>query len=903
MGLGKTLTVVAFTVSLLINPIIQAIKDPYQPTAAIVGDDVKSPATLTPKMLIRRILVVTPKNTVQNWHDEYKKWTPGPIFKKVNVKTTDAKTIPERKQILKDWFDQGGVMIMSSELFKSLVGDVTKDKANKDQLLMRKYLLNPGPDIIVADEVHQISNSKAQRSLTLEAVRTKRRIGLTGSPLQNNLNEYYAMVDWVKKRHLFTLKEYRKSFVDPIVAGQNKDSTSSETLRMKKRIHVLYKRLQPIVDRKDASELQRELNPKREFIVSIKMTEFQKFLYRLFLAKLKECKVKSLLFKAYQALLRVWNHPFCIIMQYLEKHYQMTSKGKLSHHSLFELKRQLLPTYHFFKTAEKKKLEEVTAAASSIESLMMKDGKEDVEIVGAGNGEGSNTPDSNGPDLEEDAFFYSEQEDEDSDSVSIVEEDGSEEGRKRRRLQKNEGLEKKCRFTPDLFGWGEGMEEVIDPEGDEAGNTKRLVSDIHSPLTAIEREDSEDPVQTSCGNPKKEEMLAGITAEDLGRNSSLVLGDEEDALQGADDEDGSSLEKMVGHDWWKCGVAEACQGTQVADPEWLRLSNKVIAALAIISLSVRLGDQVLLFSQSLHTLNIFELFLRLPAWNELVGVPGEKLSEWVKGRQFLRIDGSTEQRQDLIDKFNKTPSIKLMLISTRAGNMGINLQAANRVIIFDASWNPVHDLQAIYRAYRFGQKKSVFVYRLVAAGSMEERIYKRQVTKQTLAARVVDGQMPDNHFSAQEQAELMTFGDGEDGNANLTRAHEILRSGTQDIVMLEFLKSVGTKLVSSIEDQDGFLADRHEAHLNEEERKAAEEEFERELQYLRKHEAPRTAEGLGQVPYEFGVQGGVGGSFGVGVGVGVGLMQSPVYRAAGNAAGGYGTLNDTDSQSQASPQY
>ncbi|CBY41468.1 unnamed protein product [Oikopleura dioica] len=106
----------------------------------------------------------------------------------------------------------------------------------------------------------------------------------------------------------------------------------------------------------------------------------------------------------------------------------------------------------------------------------------------------------------------------------------------------------------------------------------------------------------------------------------------------------------------------------------------------------------------------------------------------------MRIDGScgSMEREKIIKKFTDFPLPSILIISTRAGCVGINVTAATRVVMFDVSWNPVHDAQAVCRIYRIGQEKACFIYRLVADGCMERAIYERQVAKTSLSRRIVD---------------------------------------------------------------------------------------------------------------------------------------------------------------------
>ncbi|KAJ9113364.1 hypothetical protein QFC19_000283 [Naganishia cerealis] len=142
-----------------------------------------------------------------------------------------------------------------------------------------------------------------------------------------------------------------------------------------------------------------------------------------------------------------------------------------------------------------------------------------------------------------------------------------------------------------------------------------------------------------------------------------------------------------------------------------------------------------------HKLLIFSQFTKML----------DLLHDWLdfKNIGFCRLDGSTshEDRDTQIDQFNTDKSKKVFLLSTRAGGLGINLTAADTVVIFDNDWNPQVDLQAIDRVHRIGQKKPVKIYRFLIKNSVEEILISKSYSKRFLEKLVIQmGQFEFNKF-------------------------------------------------------------------------------------------------------------------------------------------------------------
>ncbi|XP_026730556.1 transcriptional regulator ATRX homolog isoform X3 [Trichoplusia ni] len=672
MGLGKTLQVISLTHTLLTH------------------------GSLTN---VNRVLVVCPLSTVLNWVNEIRMWLKHAEsdFEVDIYELSRYKQNSERAFQLQQWLDNGGVCVLGYEMFRNLSADNPKKFKKKMLRSFQESLVDPGPDLVVCDEGHLLKNEKTSLSQSMNRVKTRRRIVLTGTPLQNNLKEYYCMVQFVKPNLLGKYNEYLNRFVNPITNGQYTDSTEHDIRIMKRRSHVLHKMLDGAVQRRDYGVLAPFLPPKHEYVLFITLTDVQVKLYQHYLDNYSRRPLpgkSGFLFPDFQSLQRIWTHP--LVLKYNSERYEIMQQ-------------------------KKREREEEDSEGSLVDFI-----------------DDDSTPDETSTE-------------ESTDDSSELSDDSRKKSKKKKSGKK-------------------------DKKGKEA-------------KVGTRRGTRANPVEADDDDPDVAEVF-----EVKNENPT---------------------------EWW----IKLVEDEELDD---MRNSHKLVLLFDILRQCEAIGDKLLVFSQSLYSLDLIEHFLGKVDEATQEGRIDEKLGghvgSWSPGVDYFRLDGSTscENRSIWCKNFNRedNPRARLFLISTRAGGLGINLVAANRVIIFDVSWNPSHDVQSIFRVYRFGQKKPCYVYRFLAMGTMEEKIYERQVTKQAISKRVIDEQQIDRHYAENDLAELYKF----EARPDEPRPLPTL---PRDRLFAEMLKEHEAQIYKYHE-HDSLLENKEEETLSEEERKAAWEDFENE---------------------------------------------------------------------------
>ncbi|XP_064483480.1 helicase ARIP4-like [Ornithodoros turicata] len=671
MGLGKTLQVISFVDVLLRH------------TAA------------------RKVLCISPINTIQNWMAEFDKWVPAPEAlahgsgirpRSYNVYVLNDlyRTTTARAELILDWHKKGGALLMGYEMYRMLALKKTikpnkrrrspkkeepEDDTRNIQLLEDVYqsLVNPGPDLVICDEGHRIKNCNASTSSALKSIRTRRRVVLTGYPLQNNLLEYWCMVDFVRPSYLGTRSEFCNMFERPIQNGQCLDSTPKDRQLMRFRAHVLHSLLQGFVQRRGHAVLRDVLPRKEEHVLLIRMTPIQRTLYKEFVKEfLHNYRVANPL-KFFAVCCKVWNHPDILYNLVQDK----KNEGSLD----IDL---------------------------------------DIDLVGPAAKDCKKAP--AGP------------------ADSVVADPGT---------------------APE----SNGLIGLSPQEAAEAASiTSKLPKYMQEPGFVPFRDRSDNTISYEWAYPLLEKYMPGL----------------------------------------------------------LENSHKFQVLMTMIDQILGVGDKLLVFSQSLSTLDLVERFLNR---REVPLRPGLSHGDkWARGRNYFRLDGSTsaQEREKLINEYNGNPCVSLFLLSTRAGCLGINLTGANRIVVLDASWNPCHDAQAVCRIYRYGQTKPCHIYRLVCDNCLEKRIYDRQINKQGMSDRVVDEMNPEANLTWKDVSTLVQ--DNEDDPPVPNLAH--LAGNYTDSVLRTLTVEYAHCLTREPFEHESLLLDRKDMKLTKFEKRLARQSYE-----------------------------------------------------------------------------
>ncbi|TGZ81146.1 hypothetical protein EX30DRAFT_319573 [Ascodesmis nigricans] len=200
------------------------------------------------------------------------------------------------------------------------------------------------------------------------------------------------------------------------------------------------------------------------------------------------------------------------------------------------------------------------------------------------------------------------------------------------------------------------------------------------------------------------------------------------------------LRKLCNHPFVFEEVESAINPTKINNDTLWRTAGKFELLDRLLPKFFATNHKCLIFFQMTQIMNIMEDFLQL------------------RGYKYLRLDGSTkaDDRSALLKQFNAPDSpYFIFLLSTRAGGLGLNLQSADTVIIYDSDWNPHQDLQAQDRAHRIGQKNEVRILRLITSNSVEERILERAQYKLDIDGKVIQAGKFDNKSTNEERDALL----------------------------------------------------------------------------------------------------------------------------------------------------
>ena len=679
-------------------------------------------------------LVVAPSSTLHNWNQEVARFVP------------DLKVVPywgtakDRKVLRKIW-DRKHIRYTKDSPFHVLITSY--------QLVVQdsQYFQKMKWQYMILDEAQAIKSSSSSRWKSLLGFNCRNRLLLTGTPIQNNMQELWALLHFIMPTLFDNHDEFSDWFSKDIENHAQSNSKLNEDQLM--RLHTI---LKPFMLRRVKKHVQKELGDKIEEDVYCDLTYRQRAYYTNLRNKISIMDIiekaavgddqdSATLMNLVMQFRKVCNHPD------LFERAEITSPLSMVHYA---------ETASFLREGNNVNVSYSTKNAVEYDLPRLISSPEGIlEMPGPANPQAGFrskylseilniwTPENMQKSIADDSTFswlrFAD--------TSVGEAYGaSHYGPAERAIRL-------MSCNPRL----ERLQAVYDEPDDEKYTPTHAMFNIvernrRQPLSEITSEGrlqslfnvSKDTFKRttlgtveSCARPGASAPPVEVTCSNQGtrteKENTIFNMPLRKALYGVSEKGEAALlnakvapTSVPVHDMLPAPLSEKARYTNIRVPSMRRFvtdSGKLAKLDQLLRQLKEGGHRVLLYFQMTRMIDLMEEYLTYRSY------------------KYLRLDGSTklEDRRDTVADFQSKPDIFVFLLSTRAGGLGINLTAADTVIFYDSDWNPTIDSQAMDRAHRLGQTKQVTVYRMITRSTIEERIRKRALQKEEVQRVVIQG--------------------------------------------------------------------------------------------------------------------------------------------------------------------
>jgi len=758
-------------------------------------------------------LVVVPTSVMLNWEMEFKKFLPG--FKIL----TYYGDINERKRKRVGWRNTGREMInVVITSYQLILQDAAAFKMRAWQYL-------------ILDEAHNIKNFKSQRWQTMLNLRTEHRLLLTGTPLQNNIDELWSLLYFLMpagfggEGRIAGLEEFTMALKNPTsqILDQGRQQLDAEAQKIVKKLHEV---LRPYLLRRLKADVEKQMPGKYEHVVYCKLSKRQRQLYDGFMGRASTKEILSSgnymsIINCLMSLRKVCNHPDLFETRAIVTSMAMP-KSVVADFAIKDL--LIRKRLHEGMEEEKVNMDALSLVFAHRERTSMLHARRAQQIRATRPLE----------DLIERQTRRINQLIEPGTSpvqAALMAAANRERIAARSHLQTCLSVTRsRTQFLP-LYGKGLIDRLTMDYQDYAFGArdpdqvfTKHAPPSLNPPYASGMQYQPTNPFTQATMNrdaeveiipgkrgrlgfrqPRKPALASEWYRQQMTAFHSMIPTLEQRA---------ESLEPLVTRftcvtpavaaeelaplTLSKAGVAlirsshmarerdpfhESRMRQSIAFPDkrLLQYDCGKLQRLALLLRELQAGGhRALIFTQMTKVLDILEQFLN------------------IHGHRYLRLDGATkvEQRQILTDRFNSDPRILCFILSSRSGGLGINLTGADSVIFYDLDWNPAMDKQCQDRSHRIGQTRDVHIYKFVSEFTIEANILRKSNQKRLLDDVIIQkGDFTTDTFNRVTWHDALGEDPGDEAGAAMDR------------VLGEKVGLLGdTRIMGTVEDREDLTA-------------------------------------------------------------------------------------------------